>query len=137
MSTLCPTAANPPAGLMVTQVTDTSVMVSWTPPADTTGVTGYRIFYTENGGSEQFRDVSGASTDMDTIPDLTTGSTYSITIVATSNVFLSEVVGPVMVELGTRCPFNTHNKFHNAIAEHIIIASISAGLSSSGFVMLN
>ena len=85
---------------MVTQITDTSVMVSWTPPTDTTDVTGYQIFYTENGGGQLSRGVSGASTNMDTIPSLTTGSTYSITIVSTSHGLPSEVVGPEMVELG-------------------------------------
>ena len=85
---------------MVTQINQTSILVFWTPPTDTTGVTGYRIFYSENGGSEQFKDVSGASTNMDTISGLTTGSTYSITIVATSDGLPSEVVGPQLVELG-------------------------------------
>ena len=85
---------------MVTQITETSTLVSWTQPTDSTGVTGYRIYYTENGGSVQFKDVSGASTNMDTISGLTTGSTYSITIVATSDGLPSEVVGPEMVELG-------------------------------------
>ena len=104
------TAPNPPTGLMVTQVTDTSVIVSWTPPTDTTGVTGYRIFYTEDGGSEQSRDVSGGTTNMDMIPDLITGKTYTITVVATSDGLPSEVVGPVMVELiGMRCAFITGN----------------------------
>ena len=87
---------------MVTQVTDTSVMVSWTPPAVVTDVIGYQIFYTENGGSEQFKDVSGANTNMDTLSSLTTGRTYSITIVATSDGLPSEAVGPVMIELGMR-----------------------------------
>ena len=63
-------------------------------------MTGYRIYYTENGGNLQFKDVSGASTNMDTISGLTTSSTYSITIVATSDGLPSEVVGPEMVELG-------------------------------------
>ena len=34
---------------------------------------------------------------MDTIPGLTTGSTYSITIVATADALSSEVVGPEMI----------------------------------------
>ena len=86
--------------LMVAQTSATSVTVSWTPPTDGTGVTGYRIFYTEDGGSKQSRGVSGASTSMDTISSLRTGSTYSITIVATSGGLPSEVVGPETIELG-------------------------------------
>ena len=96
-----PTAPSPPTNLKVTQSSTTSVAVSWTPPTDTTGVTGYQITYTDKGGSEESRDVSNASTK-DTIPNLTTGSTYSITIVAICDGLPSEVVGPVMVELGMR-----------------------------------
>ena len=95
------TAPNPPTDLMVVQASATSVTVSWTPPTDSTGVTGYQIFYNENGGSEQSKDVSGASTNMDTITGLTTGSTYSITILATSDDLPSELVGPEIIELGT------------------------------------
>ena len=39
-----PTAPNPPTGLMVTQVTDTSVIVSWILPTDTIDVNGYHNF---------------------------------------------------------------------------------------------
>ena len=84
---------------MVTQDSATSVMVSWTPPTDTTGVTGYRIFY-DDGAGEQSMNVTGSGTSTATISGLTTGSTYSITIVATSADVLSVVVGPVVVELG-------------------------------------
>ena len=98
----CPTAPNPPTNLKVTQESATSVTISWTPPTDTTGVTGYRITYTAKGGSEQFRKVSNSSTNKDTIPNLKTGSTYSFTIVATSNDLPSEVVGPKTVALGMR-----------------------------------
>ena len=94
---------------MVTQASATSATVSWTPPTDITGVTGYQIFYTENSENEQSRNVSGASTDMASISDLITGSTYSITIVATSDGLPSEVVGPVTVELGMRYAFITGN----------------------------
>ena len=87
---------------MVTQVTDTSVMVSWTPPTDTTDVTGYRIFY-DNGTGEQFMDIIGSGMTTAKIPSLITGSTYSITVVATTDGLPSEVVGLVIVILGMRC----------------------------------
>ena len=96
----CPTAPNPPTDLMVTQTSATSVTVSWTPPADTTGVTGYRISY-DDGTGEQFMDITGSEMTTATIPNLTTGSRYNITIVATSDGPPSEEVGPEMVELGT------------------------------------
>ena len=98
-----PIAPDPPTGLIAIQVSATSVMVSWTPPANTTIVTGYQIFYTENGVSEQSRDVSDASTDMDTIPGLKIASTYFITMVATSDYLPSKVVRPAkIIELGMK-----------------------------------
>ena len=96
------TAFDPPTDLEVTQASATSVTVSWTPPTDTTGVTGYRIYYTESSGSEQSRNVSGARTNKDTIGGLTTGSTYSMKIVATSNRLISAAVGPKEITLGMR-----------------------------------
>ena len=107
--TLCPTAPNPPTNLVVVQVTDTSVIVSWTPPTDTTDVSGYRIFY-DDGTREEFVDVFGSEASTVTINGLTTGSTYSITIVSTSEGLPSEVVGPVVIELlGMKYSFSTDN----------------------------
>ena len=91
---------------MVTQTSATSVLVSWTPPTDTTGVTGYKIFY-DDGTGEEFMDVTGSVMTTATIPNLTTGSRYNITIVATSDGPPSEEVGPVMVDLGMKYSFNT------------------------------
>ena len=90
---------------MVTQVTDTSVMISWTPPTDTTDVIGYRVFY-DDGTREQFMDITGSGMSTATVSGLTTGSTYTITIVATSDSLPSEVVGPEMVKLGMKIAYN-------------------------------
>ena len=78
--------------------------MSWTPPTDTSGVTGYRIYYTEKGGSEQSEavHVRGADARVNTICDLTTSSTYSIKIEATSNGHPSAEVGPEEITLGMR-----------------------------------
>ena len=98
-----PAAPNPPTGLTVAQVSASSVMVSWTPPTDTTGVTGYQIYYTEKGGRKESNVMSGANTTMDTISDLTIGSTYSITIVSTSHGRPSDEIGPKEITLGMSC----------------------------------
>ena len=76
--------------------------MSWTPPTDTSGVTGYRIYYIENGESVQSRNMSGAGTKMDMIRDLTTGSAYFIKLEATSNGIPSAMVGPKEITLGMR-----------------------------------
>ena len=96
------TAPDPPTDLKVIQASATSVTVSWTLPTDTTGVTGYCIYYTENGGNEQSRNVSGTRKNKDTIGGLTTGSTYSMEIVATSKSLSSVLVGPKKITLGMR-----------------------------------
>ena len=101
---LCPTAPDQPTDLAVALVITnaTSVTVSWTPPTDTSGVTGYRIIYTENGGNEQVENVSDADTRVKMIHNLTTGSTYYIRIVATSNDIASAEVEPEVITLGMR-----------------------------------
>ena len=103
--TPCPTAPDPPTNFKITQASATSVTVSWTPPTNTTGVTGYHIYYTENGGNEQSRNVRDARTNKDTIRGLTTGSTYSVKIVAISKCLPSAAVVPKEITLGMRCHF--------------------------------
>ena len=84
---------------MAAQVTDTSVMVSWTPPTDATNVIGYRIFY-DGGRGEESIGITGSGMRTVTLSKLTTGRTYSVTVVATTDDLPSEVIGPEMVELG-------------------------------------
>ena len=59
----------------------TSITVSWTP---STNATGYRIYYDNSGGHSGFEDVGGGSTDNHTLSDLQNGTTYTISIMATS-----------------------------------------------------
>ena len=61
--------------------------MTWTPPDPLDGVTGYRIDYT--GGSSV--DIDSGSTNTYTLENLQTGEAYTISIVATSEHFFSEV----------------------------------------------
>ena len=69
---------------MVVQEGPTSIRVSWSPPSPLGDTTGYRIYY--NSVSE---DVSGGSTNNYLLTGLQNGVSYTISIVGTSEHFLS------------------------------------------------
>ena len=71
-----------PTNVMAVQTGPTSIRVTWTPPTPLGHTTGYRISYT--GGSSGSVDVSGGSTDEYTLTGLQSGTTYTISIVGTS-----------------------------------------------------
>ena len=56
---------------MVVQDGPTSVRVTWTPPSPLGDTTGYRISYTERGGSSGHVDVDGGKTKTHTLMGLT------------------------------------------------------------------
>ena len=76
-------APSPPSAVSVSQNGLDSVLVSWTPPSGEPDVTGYIIYYQQDGG--QRLSGNAGATDMTTITGLITGATYSITMVATSS----------------------------------------------------
>ena len=77
--------ASAPSNLMFEVQNDgTSVLLTWTPPSPLGDTTGYMIDYTTGGGSSDSQTVSGGSTNSYTLMDLTSGATYTITIVGTS-----------------------------------------------------
>jgi len=82
--------ASPPTNLMVTQVSPTTLVISWTPPTPLGDTTGYRIYY--SGGSNGSVDISGGSTDNHTVTGLQNGAIYQISIVGTSEHFFSDHV---------------------------------------------
>ena len=90
-----PLATSAPTDLRAVQNTVTSIQVSWTPSPD---AFGYRINYS-NGGSSDGVDVSGGSTDNYPLTGLQNGESYTISIVATSELFPSESV-EVTIGLG-------------------------------------
>nr|3TEU_A Chain A, Fibcon [unidentified] len=70
-----------PTDLQVTNVTDTSITVSWTPPSAT--ITGYRITYTPSNGPGEPKEltVPPSSTSV-TITGLTPGVEYVVSVYA-------------------------------------------------------
>ena len=75
----------------------TSIRVTWTPSSD---ATGYRIDYDSSGGDSDSVIVSGGSTVMETLTGLQNGDTYTISIVALSQLLPSESVLAMDVGLG-------------------------------------
>ena len=75
---------------MAVQEGPTGIRVSWTPPTPLGDATGYRIYY--SGGSSGSVDVSGGSIDNHLLTDLQNGTSYTISIVGTSEHFFSDRV---------------------------------------------
>ena len=81
---------SPPTGVTAVQHDLTSIIVTWTASSD---ATGYRISYTSSGGDSGSADVSG---DSHTLTGLVRETTYTISIITTSQGFSSS---PVTVEV--------------------------------------
>ena len=79
-----PPAPSPPSGVSVSQTGLDYVLVSWTPPPGEPVVTGYIIYYQQDGGRRLSRSVEYTATTT-TITGLIVGTNYSITMVATSS----------------------------------------------------
>ena len=82
--------ASAPTNLMAVQDGLTSIRVSWSPPTLLGNTTGYRISY--SGESSDSVDVSGGFTNKYLLTGLVMGTTYTISIEATSQYLSSERV---------------------------------------------
>ena len=93
---LC-SAADSPTDLTAEKLPEEpgSFRVSWTPPASSANLTGYRIYY--SGANDSGSVDVGASATNITIDNRTAGVTYTITMVALSPHLPSPVVGPAKV----------------------------------------
>ena len=84
-----PTAADSPTNVNAVLVNVTTITVSWTPPAT---VSGYKVYWSGDGGGDTGNMSVGADDTAVTISGLTTGLMYDITIVALSDQLPSPVV---------------------------------------------
>ena len=90
---------SPPSAVSVSQNGLDSVLVSWTPPSGEPDVTGYIIYYQRDGG-QRLSENAGATATTATITGLITGTTYSVTMVATSSMLPSNETVVQTVSLG-------------------------------------
>ena len=95
-------APSPPSDVTVSQNGLDSVLVSWTPPSGEPAVTGYIIYYQQDG--EQRLSLSAESTaTIAIITGLTAGATYSVTMTATSTTLPSNEIEAEIVMIGIHC----------------------------------
>ena len=90
-----PAAASAPTNLMAVQEGPTSIRVSWSSPTPLGDTNGYKIYYSDGDSV----DVSHGSTDSYTLTGLRNGDSYTISILATSEHFFSELSRVVTFKL--------------------------------------
>ena len=98
-------APSPPSAVSVSQNGLGSVQVSWKPSSGGPTVTGYIIYYKQDGG-KRLSVNTGATATFATITGLNELIPYSITMVATSSTVHSNETAAEMVTVG-RLPSNT------------------------------
>ena len=81
-----------------------SIRVTWTPPSPLGDTTGYRIHYTNGGGSSVSVNISGGTMNTYTLTGLLRQATYTISITATSEHLSSTTLTVDPIKLGE---FNT------------------------------
>ena len=79
-----PPAPSPPSGVNVSQTGLGNVLVSWTPPSGEPAVTGYIIYYQQDGG-QRLSLSAGRTATTATITGLIVHVGATITMVATSS----------------------------------------------------
>ena len=95
----------------------TSIRVSWTPSSD---ATEYIISYTGGGSSDSVTIIlSDATTDVYVLAGLVMNATYTISIVATSEVFPSDVVELPELTLGEGLLIHMYIHLRNWWAEWV------------------
>ena len=95
-------APSSPSFLNVSQDGQGSVLVSWTPPSGDPAVTGYIIYYQQDGG-QRFSQSAGSTATNVTIIGLIAGITYSVTMLATSTTLPSNETEAESVMIGIYC----------------------------------
>ena len=90
------TVASAPSNVRAVQETQTSIHLYWTPPSPLGDTTGYIISYT--GGSSGSVIVSGDSINKYLLSGLVMDSSYTISVVATSEHIPSDAVAVTLGE---------------------------------------
>ena len=84
----CYLGATPPADITAVQEGPTSIRVIWTPPSPLGDTTGYRVSYTEEGGTSGSVDVP-LGTNSWLVTNLQNGEHYTILVLAIVPIGLS------------------------------------------------
>ena len=118
-------APSPPSAVSVSQNGLDSVLVSWTPPSGEPDVTGYIIYYQQDGGQRLSENVGAAATTA-TITGLITGAIYSVSMMATSSILLSTETAAQTVIIGNNWTLSTTIvfKMQNDITLAVILSTL-------------
>ena len=118
-------APSPPSAVSVSQNGLDSVLVSWTPPSGEPDVTGYIIYYRQDGG-QRLSENAGAAATTATITGLITGAIYSISMMATSSMLLSTETAAQTVIIGNNWTLSTAIVFEmqNDITLAVILSTL-------------
>ena len=100
MSTFCVFILAPVNNVQVDDIDGTSVRVTWE-PLDIPEITGYRVYYSLSESrkrqSDIFKEVEGRETNSATVGGLTSGATYSFTVVGVARLDGEDpIVGVIM-----------------------------------------
>ena len=79
-----PTAVEAPTDVLGYQPIPNTLHVSWTPPSPLGHATGYRIYYNGDDGSSGTLDVSGSMSHSQVLRGLSSGVSYTLSVVALS-----------------------------------------------------
>ena len=86
---------------MVTIYNSSSIEVRWTPPTLADAVTGYIIYYSGDGGSNEAVHVTGGSANSHILTELSPNINYMISVATTSSQYprsdLVHVVNPIKI----------------------------------------
>ena len=97
-------AALPPTDVAGAQDGLSSIRVTWTPPSPLGDTTGYRIHYTNGGGSSGSVNISDGITNTYTLSGLLRQATYTLSITSISEHLSSTTLTVDPIKLGE---FNT------------------------------
>ena len=108
LNTLFNVVASAPTNLTGIQENATNIKLFWSPPSPLGATTGYRIYYNDSYSSYSVY-VSGGTTNNYLLPDLQNGDCYSISILATSEHFFSNISQVVIFNLGEGLLYYNNN----------------------------
>ena len=103
---------SPPSNLSVTQLSLTSVNVSWSPaPQDDVDIDGYIIYYQLVAGGSKMTHRTESNDTSIIIRSLEQGGEYSFSMVSTNNGIPSIEIGPLNISLGIICMIICYNHY--------------------------
>ena len=116
-----PTAVEAPTDVLGHQPIPNTLHVIWTPPSPLGHATGYRIYYNGDDGSSGTLDVSGSMSHSQVLRGLSSGVSYTLSVVA-----LSVHLPSPVAQHGQPIPISEQSLFVSISKQYYYIVSHSA-----------